>query len=101
MRISPSIEQHDFAFKVKNTCKFLKEGDKVKVMIRFRGREMSYTVLGHKVLNEFAKAAEEYGVMEKPPKLEGKNMTMVLAPKPVAAKNKEEEEDGNKNKGQD
>jgi translation initiation factor IF-3 len=81
VRISPSIEDHDLNFKVKNANKFLKEGDKVKVCVKFRGREMNYTSLGQKVLGRFAEAVEEFGVVEKKPKLEGKSMIMILTPK--------------------
>lgn len=79
--IKPTIEDHDFGFKVKNAYKFLKDGDKVKVSVRFRGREMHYTSLGEEVLNKFADAVVEVGVVEKKPKLEGKSMIMILNPK--------------------
>lgn len=81
IRLTPSIEEHDFNFKLKNAIRFLKDGDKVKVSVRFRGREMNFTSLGEQVLEKFAQAASEYGAPEKKPKLEGRNMTMVLAPK--------------------
>lgn len=81
IRLTPSIEEHDFNFKMKNAIRFLKDGDKVKVSVRFRGREMNFTSLGEQVLEKFAQAASEYGAPEKKPKLEGRNMTMVLAPK--------------------
>jgi translation initiation factor IF-3 len=81
VRISPSIEDHDLNFKVKNATKFLKDGDKVKVSVKFRGREMNYTSLGQKVLGRFAESVEEFGVVEKKPKLEGKSMIMILTPK--------------------
>ena len=79
--IKPSIEDHDFSFKVKNACKFLKDGDKVKVSVRFRGREMHYTSLGEEVLRKFADAVAEVGIVERKPKLEGKSMIMILNPK--------------------
>ena len=60
---------------------FLKAGDKVKVSVRFRGREMGHTEIGYEVLNNFSKLIEEVGTVEKAPKLEGRNMTMHLAPK--------------------
>ncbi len=81
IRISSSIEGHDFDFKVKNTCKFLKDGDKVKVSVKFKGREMNYTSLGQDVLNKFAESVQEFGIIEKKPKLEGRNMIMILNPK--------------------
>lgn len=79
--IKPKIEEHDFNFKAKNACKFLKSGDKVKVSVRFRGREMNYTSIGKKILAKFAEAAEEFGEVEKNPRLEGRSMTMILNPK--------------------
>ena len=81
VRVSPSIEDHDFEFKVKNAYKFLKDGDKVKVSVKFRGREMHYTSIGHEILDKFAEAVKDVGVVEKKPKLEGKSMIMILNPK--------------------
>lgn len=81
VRLSATIEEHDFDFKMKNACKFLQEGDKVKVSIRFRGREMKYTVAGKEVLEKFAEAVNDVGVVEKQPKLEGRSMMMILNPK--------------------
>ena len=81
VRITPSIEEHDFDFKVKNAYKFLQDGDKVKVSVKFRGREMNYTALGAEALNKFAEAIKDVGVVEKKPKLEGKSMIMILNPK--------------------
>lgn len=81
VRLSATIEEHDFDFKMKNACKFLQEGDKVKVSIRFRGREMKYTVAGKEVLEKFAEAVTDFGVVEKQPKLEGRSMMMILNPK--------------------
>jgi len=81
IRISPSIEEHDFNVKVKNAMKFLQDGDKVKVNIRFRGREMNYTSMGYEVLEKFAEKVKDVGVVEKKPKLEGKSMIMIINPK--------------------
>lgn len=81
VRVSAKIEEHDFDFKVKNAYKFLQDGDKVKVSIRFRGREMHYTSLGEAVLEKFAEAVKDAGMVEKKPKLEGKSMIMILCPK--------------------
>jgi translation initiation factor IF-3 len=78
--IKPNIEEHDFGFKAKNAYRFLKEGNKVKVSVRFRGRELNYTSLGEAVLNRFAEAVSEVGTVERKPKLEGRNMIMVLNP---------------------
>ena len=79
--IKPNIEDHDFTFKAKNAYKFLKDGDKVKVSVRFRGREMNYTSLGENVLRKFADAVAEVGTVERKPKLEGRSMIMILNPK--------------------
>ncbi|QNU65857.1 translation initiation factor IF-3 [Ruminiclostridium herbifermentans] len=81
VRFSPSIEDHDFEFKVKNAYKFLQNGDKVKVSIKFRGREMHYTSMGNEILDRFAEAVKDVGIVEKKPKLEGKSMIMILNPK--------------------
>lgn len=87
VRLSATIEEHDFDFKVKNACKFLQDGDKVKVSIRFRGREMKYTIAGKEVLEKFAQAVNNVGVVEKQPRLEGKNMMMILNPQPARRTN--------------
>ena len=81
IRLSPSIDEHDFGFKLKNAGKFLKDGNKVKVSVRFRGREMNYTKLGESVLLKFAEGLSELGSPDKAPKLEGKNMSMIISPK--------------------
>ncbi len=81
VRVSPSIEDHDFEFKVKNAYKFLKDGDKVKVSVKFRGREMHYTSIGNEILGKFEEAVKDVGIVEKRPKLEGKSMIMILNPK--------------------
>ncbi len=80
VRLSATIEDHDFEFKMKNACKFLQGGNKVKVSIRFRGREMRYTTAGQEVMAKFAEAVKEFGTMEKQPRLEGRSMTMMLNP---------------------
>jgi translation initiation factor IF-3 len=80
VRLSATIEEHDFDFKVKNACKFLQDGDKVKVSIKFRGREMKYTITGKEVLEKFTEAIKEVGTVEKQPKLEGKSMMMIVSP---------------------
>lgn len=81
VRLSPTIEEHDFDFKLKNAYKFLSDGDKVKVSVKFRGREMNHTSLGAEVLEKFAEGIKEVGIVEKKPKLEGKSMIMILNPK--------------------
>ncbi len=81
IRITPSIDVHDFNTKVNQTVKFLKAGDKVKITVRFRGRELHHAQLGMDLLEKFAQALTDAGTVEKAAKLEGRNMTMVVAPK--------------------
>ena len=81
IRMSPSIDTNDFNTKVKNAQKFLKDGNRVKVSVRFRGREMAHTNIGEKLLIDFAEACAEVATMEKNPKLEGRFMAMFLTPK--------------------
>mgnify|MGYP003755639453 CR=1 FL=1 len=81
IRMSPSIGLNDFNVKLKNGLKFLKEGNRLKVTVRFRGREMTHTDLGHDLLKRFAEACEEVAVINKSPKLDGRHMTMFLSPK--------------------
>ena len=81
IRMSPSIDTNDFNTKVKAAQKFLNDGNRVKVSVRFRGREMAHTNLGEKLLVDFAEACAEVSSMEKNPKLEGRFMGMFLAPK--------------------
>ena len=83
IRISPTIEEHDLNVKAKNAEKFLKDGDKVKVTVRFRGREADYAHFGNQLLARFAEKLSEVSTVEKSAKLEGKNMFMFLAPKKV------------------
>jgi translation initiation factor IF-3 len=80
LRISAKIEDHDFDFKVKNATKFLEEGNKVKISIRFRGREIAYSALGREVMNKFADTVKEYGKVDRPPIMEGRTMSMILVP---------------------
>lgn len=81
IRLKPTTEEHDFNFKVRNALKFLKDGDKVKVSIRFSGRQLNYTSLGKEVLDKFAEALKDVGIVERKPKLEGRSMVMLLNPK--------------------
>lgn len=81
LRITPNIEEHDFGFKAKNAKKFIEDGNKVKITVRFRGRELNNIKMGENVLNDFAKELEDVAVVEKVPKLEGKNMFIILAKK--------------------
>ena len=82
IRITPNIEQHDFEFKVKNARKFLEDGNKVKITVRFRGRELNYVKLGEANLNKFTEALEDIAQPEKIAVLEGKNMFIILTKKP-------------------
>ena len=81
IRITPNIEQHDFEFKAKNARKFIEDGNKVKITLKFRGREVNYIKLGEEVLNKFIEELSEIAVPEKKPILDGKNMFIILAKK--------------------
>ena len=81
IRFSPSIDTNDLNTKVNQASKFLKSGDKVKVSVRFRGRELSYMDNGVTLLNQFASKLEEFSTIEKAPLKEGRSMVMFLAPK--------------------
>lgn len=81
IRMSVRVEEHDIMVKVKNCIKFLEQGNRVKVSIRFRGREMAYTDQGRGVLLDFAERVTDYGTVDKPPKMEGRSMVMFLSPK--------------------
>lgn len=81
IRLTPNIEIHDINVKARNANSFLKNGDKVKVSVRFRGREMGHTQIGREVLKNFAELTEEFGTIEKGARLEGRNMVMFLTPK--------------------
>lgn len=81
LRLSPGIDVHDFDVKLRNALRFLKEGDKVKVAVRFRGREMAHTSIGQELLKRFAEGCTEFGTLEKAPKLEGRSMLMFISPK--------------------
>jgi translation initiation factor IF-3 len=82
IRLSAVIDVHDYEFKLRNALRFLEDGDKVKVNIRFRGRQMAHTELGRQMLMKFADSCAEASTIEKLPKLEGRQMMMFLAPKP-------------------
>lgn len=81
IRLSPTIEDHDINIKANRARKFLTDEDKVKVTIRFRGREADYSHIGKDILESFRSKLEDICIIEKAAKLEGRNMTMVLAPK--------------------
>lgn len=81
VRMSPNIEQHDIDTKMKNGRKFLSKGDKLKISVRFRGREMAHTSVGREMLLRFAEELSDLADIEKRPKMEGRSMTMFLVPK--------------------
>ena len=81
IRLSTFIEEHDINVKANTASKFLKDGDKVKVSLRFRGREKDYKDKGMAVMETFAQVVSEVGVVEKKPLFEGRSLTMVLGPK--------------------
>jgi len=81
VRLSATIEDHDIDVKFKNAVKFLKEGNKVKVTIRFRGRQITHSEIGRQVMTEFAERIKEYGTVDKAPAIEGRNMSMFILPR--------------------
>ena len=81
VRLSATIEDHDIDVKFKNAVKFLKDGNKVKVTIRFRGRQITHSEIGRQVMNEFADRIKEYGIVDKAPAIEGRNMSMFISPR--------------------
>ena len=82
IKLRPKTEEHDFQFKTKHAERFLKEGNKAKVTMMFRGREMVRMDRGKALLTRFVETLKEVAVVEQPPKVEGRNMTLILAPKP-------------------
>lgn len=81
IRITPNIEEHDFGFKTKNARKFIEDGNKLKVTVKFRGREINNSELGKQVLNKFIEELSDIANVDKAPKLEGKNMFIMLSKK--------------------
>lgn len=81
VRMSPNIDTHDFETKLGHATKFLQAGDKVKVSVRFHGRQMAHTDIGGELLKRFAEACAEHSTVDKPSKLEGRIMVMFLSPK--------------------
>lgn len=86
VRMSPGIDTNDFNTKVRSAQKFLKEGNRVKVSVRFRGREMAHTNLGEDLLVKFGEDCSEFATVDKNPKLEGRFMSMFLSPKDQSKK---------------
>ena len=81
VRMSPSIDVNDFNVKLRNAQKFLAEGNRVKVTVRFRGREMAHTDIGKGLLLKFAEQCGEVATLDKDPKLDGRHMSIFLSPK--------------------
>lgn len=81
IRLSPTIEENDFQTKLRNAIKFVNAGDKVKFTVRFRGRQIAHQNLGEGILERLAKEMEDISVVERKPKLEGRSMIMIIAPK--------------------
>jgi translation initiation factor IF-3 len=81
LRLSPSIDTHDIQVKVKKAIEFLQSGDKVKITIRFRGRELGHTDVAYGIMHDFAQRVNGIGVVDKPPKMEARSMAMFLMPK--------------------
>jgi translation initiation factor IF-3 len=81
VKVRPKIEEHDMGFKLRNTRRFLGEGDKVKISVIFRGREIAHTDRGYRLLAQMAEALADVGVVEQHPKLEGRNLSMIVTPK--------------------
>jgi translation initiation factor IF-3 len=86
VRLSPTIDENDVQTKLKNVKKFLEKGDKVKLTIRFRGREITHQEIGRRILDRLAREVKEMSEVERHPKLEGRQMIMVLTPKPQLGK---------------
>jgi translation initiation factor IF-3 len=81
VKLRPGIEEHDMEFKLRHARRFLEEGNKVKATMMFRGRQMAHPEFGRKVLEEFSGALEEVGKVESMPSMEGRTMTMIIAPR--------------------
>ena len=81
VKVRPKIEEHDLAFKLRNTRRFLGDSDKVKISVIFRGREIAHTDRGFRILAQMAEALADIGVVEQPPRLEGRNLSMIVSPK--------------------
>ena len=80
VKFRPNIDLHDFGVKMKNARRFLEDGDKVKVTVMFRGREITHSNIAFRLCERMAEEVKQYGTVERPPKLEGRNMIMILTP---------------------
>jgi translation initiation factor IF-3 len=81
MFLRPGTDDHDLEFKIKNAIKFLQDGDKVKFTVRFRSREITHPEFAKALLDKVVELSSDFGVVDKPPSMEGRTMTMILAPK--------------------
>jgi translation initiation factor IF-3 len=88
IRLHPNTDVHDFNFKVKHAINFLEEGNKVKVAVLFKGREMAYTEQGEELLNKFIEQTTDFAKIESPLKMEGRNMNVILVPAKIKSKKK-------------
>jgi len=82
VKLGPKTDTHDFDFKAKHVRRFLEEGNKAKVTVRFKGREMAHTELGWKMLNKMVEGMQDIAVIENHPRMEGRMLSMILSPKP-------------------
>ncbi len=85
VKLRPKTEEHDYEFKVRNVKRFLEEGNKARVTIMFRGREITHKELGSAILDDVVKDVKEIGIVEQQPRMEGRQMFMILAPNPKVA----------------
>jgi translation initiation factor IF-3 len=90
LKFRPNTDDHDYEFKKNHAIRFLQEGNRVKAVVQFRGREIAHVDLGHKLLMRFARDLAEYGAVEGQPKLEGKNAHIIIAPVKQVKKKKEQ-----------
>jgi translation initiation factor IF-3 len=84
VKLRPKTDEHDYGFKVKNVRRFLEEGNKARVTIMFRGREITHKDIGHEILRDVAEDVKDVGIIEQAPRQEGRQMFMILAPNPKA-----------------
>jgi translation initiation factor IF-3 len=85
VKLRPKTEDHDYDFKVRNVKRFLEEGNKARITIMFRGREITHKELGQALLDDVVKDVKDVGIIEQPPRMEGRQMFMILAPNPKVA----------------
>ena len=92
VKLRPKTEDHDIEYKLKHMRRFLEQGNKVKVSMIFRGREITHTDIGLEILNKIATQMEDDGILEQKPKLEGRNMSMIFAPSKPGKEDKKEKD---------